>query len=95
MCLIESTSKRILFSKNDLNSIDIGILTSYITFQALELGLGTCILGAFRKDKIIQAMGFKKKQVIRIVVAVGYPTDDDIIRKKVRKSKDVVITIQK
>ena len=80
-------------SKNDLNSIDIGILTSYITFEAMQLGLGTCILGAFRKDKMQKAMGFDKKQVVRIVVAVGYPSENDFIRKKARKSKEKAIEI--
>ena len=80
-------------SKNDLNSIDIGILTSYITFEAMQLGLGTCILGAFRKDKMQKAMNFDKKQVVRIVVAVGYPSENDFIRKKARKSKEKAIEI--
>ena len=73
------------FSKNDLNSIDLGILTSYICFQAMEEGLGTCIIGAFRKDKMQKAMNFKRNQVVRIVVAVGYPKENDPIRKKIRK----------
>lgn len=79
--------------KNDLNSMDIGILASYLCFEALELGLGTCILGAFRKDVMQKAMGFDKKQVVRLVIAVGYPAQDDPIRKKVRKTSDKVIEI--
>lgn len=79
------------FSKNDLNSIDIGILTSYICFQAMQEGLGTCIIGAFRKDKMQKAMNFSRKQVVRIVVAVGYAKDGDPIRKKVRKPLEKTI----
>ena len=79
--------------KNDLNSMDIGILASYLCFEALELGLGTCILGAFRKDVMQKAMGFDKKQVVRLVIAVGYPAQDDPNRKKVRKTSDKVIEI--
>lgn len=81
--------------KNDLNSMDIGILASYLCFEALELGLGTCILGAFRKDVMQKAMGFDKKQVVRLVIAVGYPAQDDIIRKKVRKESSKTIEIHK
>ena len=79
--------------KNDLNSMDLGILASYICFEALQLGLGTCILGAFRKDVMQKAMGFDKKQVVRLVIAVGYPAEDDVIRKKVRKEFDKVVEI--
>lgn len=81
------------FSKNDLNSIDIGILTSYICFQAMQEGLSTCIIGAFRKDKMQKAMNFTKNQVVRIVVAIGYAKEDDVIRKKVRKSFDKTIVV--
>lgn len=80
-------------SKNDLNSIDLGILTSYICFETMQLGLGSCILGAFRKDKMQKAMNFSKKQVVRIVVAIGYPKENDPIRKKVRKPLDKVIEV--
>ena len=79
------------FGQNDLNSIDLGILTSYICFAAMQEGLGTCILGTFRKNVIQKAMGFNKKQIVRIVIAVGYPKDGYPIRKKVRKElKDVL-----
>ena len=81
--------------KNDLNSMDIGILASYLCFAAMDLGLGTCILGAFRKDKMQKAMGFDKKQVVRLVIAVGYAAENDPIRKKVRKSKEEKIQIHK
>ena len=79
------------FGKNDLNSIDIGILSSYICFAALEEGLGTCMLGAFRSNIMQKAMGFDKKQKVRLVIAVGYPLKDDPIRKKVRKELDKVV----
>ena len=59
----------------------------------MQEGLGTCILGAFRKDVMQKAMNFDKKQVVRLVIAVGYPEADDPIRKKVRKTSDKVIEI--
>ena len=51
----------------------------------MQEGLGTCIIGAFRKDKMQKAMNFSRKQVVRIVVAVGYAKEGDPIRKKIRK----------
>ena len=79
--------------KNDLNSMDIGILTSYLCLEALELGLSTCILGAFKKEKMQCAMRFNEDQVVRLLIAVGYPMEDEKIRKKVRKDKEKVIEI--
>ena len=40
-------------------------------------------------------MGFDKNQVVRLVIAVGYPAADDVIRKKVRKESSKVIEIHK
>ena len=82
------------FGNNDLNSIDIGILSSYICFAAMQEGLGTCMLGAFRSNVMLKAMGFDKKQKVRLVIAVGYAAADDIIRKKVRKDLDKVMVIE-
>lgn len=80
-------------SKNDLNSIDIGIITSYVCFQAMQEGLSTCIIGAFRKDKMQKAMNFRKNQVVRVVIAIGYAKENDVIRKKVRKPIENTIVI--
>ena len=38
-----------------------------------------------------KAMNFKRNQVVRIVVAVGYPKENDPIRKKIRKPLDNTI----
>lgn len=79
--------------KNDLNSIDIGLMISHITFQALDEGLSTCIIGAFRKEKILQAMDFSASQTIRAVIAIGYASEKEVIRNKVRKDNKKVIEI--
>ena len=76
---------------NDLNSIDIGILTAHICYAAHELGLHTCIIGAFRDTVMRKAMNFNDKQKVRIVVAVGYESDNYPLRKKVRKDFDKLV----
>ena len=76
-----------------MNSIDIGLMISHITFQALDEGLSTCIIGAFRKEKILQAMDFSSSQTIRAVIAIGYASEKEVIRNKVRKDNKKVIEI--
>ena len=83
-----------LFSQNDLNSMDTGILAAHICFAALDYNLGTCMIGAFRKDVILKAMNFKKNQTVRMVIAIGYPSENDKIRKKVRKDPNNSIIIK-
>lgn len=81
------------FGKNDLNSMDIGLIASYICFASLDYGLGTCMIGAFRKDVMQKAMGFKRNQIVRMVIAIGYPKENYPTRKKVRKDPNQTIIV--
>ena len=72
---------------NDYRSIDIGILAAYITAQAADLGLGTCMLGWFDDEKIRAICGLDTS--VRLCITVGYP--DNATRTKKRKSKDQLI----
>ncbi len=72
---------------NDYRSIDIGILAAYITAQAADLGLGTCMLGWFDDEKIRAICGLDTP--VRLCITLGYPAKDT--RSKKRKSKDQLI----
>jgi len=69
---------------NDYRSIDIGILSAYITAEATAQGLATCILGWLDDEKIRKVIGTDDK--IRLVITLGYAKDS--LREKKRKSKD-------
>ncbi len=68
---------------NDYRSIDIGIVSAYITAQAACENLGTCILGWFDDNKIRKICDIDKP--IRLVISLGYPSADDKLRNKKRK----------
>ena len=68
---------------NDYRSIDIGIVTAFITAEATAQGLGTCILGWFDDKKLRKICGIENK--VRLVMTVGYPTENDKLRDKKRK----------
>lgn len=74
---------------NDYRSIDIGILSAYITAAATEVGLSTCILGWLDNKKLQQICSLK--QQARLVITLGYAKTDSI-RKKVRKNLDDLVT---
>lgn len=74
--------------KNDYRSIDIGIVTAYLTAEATAQGLGTCILGWLDDEKIREICGLDRP--VRLVVAVGYPTDT--LREKKRKALSELVT---
>lgn len=74
----------------DYRSIDIGILTAYITAEATAQGLSTCILGWIDKKKVAKILGHDKPA--RIVITVGYAAEDDELRKKVRKDLSELVS---
>ena len=76
--------------KNDYRSMDIGIVAAYITAEAAAQGLGSCILGWFNEKKIKDATGVDK--TVRLVITVGYPREDDLLREKKRKDIDALVT---
>ena len=76
--------------KNDYRSIDIGILAAYITAEACDRGLSTCILGWLDSDKICQICGLDG--TIRLVITLGYTKDDDTLRPKKRKDISELVT---
>jgi len=75
---------------NDYRSIDIGIAAAYLTAEATEQGLGTCILGWLDDEKIRAICSLEHP--VRLVITVGYPKDDDPLRNKKRKSLDELVS---
>ena len=76
--------------KNDYRSIDIGILSAYITAEATAQGLGTCIIGWLDSEKIKEICGVGG--TVRLVVSLGYPAEDVNIRSKKRKPLDELVS---
>lgn len=68
---------------NDYRSIDIGIMTAYLTAEATAQGLSTCILGWLDDEKIRAAVGIDS--ATRLVITLGYASEDDKLRTKKRK----------
>ncbi len=68
---------------NDYRSIDIGILSAFITLKAAELELGTCILGWFDDKKVRSICNLDSP--VRLIIALGYPEDGYPVRDKKRK----------
>ena len=69
--------------KNDYRSIDIGIVSAYITAAAAAEGIGSCILGWLDSQKICEICSLDG--AVRLVITLGYATEDDELRKKKRK----------
>ena len=68
---------------NDYRSMDIGILSAYITAEAAAQGLSTCILGWLDDEKIRNILNLSHP--VRLVITLGYAKDGDKLRQKKRK----------
>ena len=75
---------------NDYRSIDIGIMTAYLTAEAAAQGLSTCILGWLDDEKIRAAIG--TNSATRLVITLGYAAEGDKLREKKRKDLGELVT---
>lgn len=77
--------------KNDYRSIDIGIVTAYLTAEATAQGLSTCILGWLSDERIRSICGLEG--AVRLVITLGYAKEDDKLRSKKRKDLTELVTV--
>ena len=77
--------------KNDYRSIDIGIVSAYITAEATAQGLGSCILGWLDDQAIRQICHVEG--AVRLVITLGYAKEDDKLRPKKRKDMDTLVHV--
>jgi nitroreductase len=81
-CLIDDQ----YFAKSDL-----GAFTYALALASESEGLGTCIVGMFDRPKLIELLKLPQGQPIHMVVAVGYPSKEQV-RNKVRKPLEEIAT---
>ena len=88
MPYVKSAAMGAKLKNNDYRSIDIGIVTAYITAEAAAQGLGTCILGWFDDDKIRAVCDLKHP--VRLVITLGYAADEKLRPKKRKEITELV-----
>ena len=67
---------------------DLGSATEHFCLQAAELGLGTCIMGAFDAVAVKDALGLPEERNIFVMLAVGHPAGST--RTKMRKEVETI-----
>ena len=90
MPYVKSAAMGAKVKNNDYRSIDIGIVTAYITAEAAAQGLGTCILGWFDDGKIRGLCDLQYP--VRLVITLGYAKEGDPLRSKKRKSLEELVS---
>lgn len=90
MPYVKSAAAGAKLKKNDYRSIDIGIVTAYITAEAAAQGLSTCILGWLDDDKIRKICDLDYP--VRLVITLGYAAEGDKLRSKKRKDLSELVS---
>lgn len=90
MPYVKSAALGAKLKKNDYRSIDIGIVSAYITAEAAAQGLATCILGWFDDSKIRELCGLEYPA--RLVITLGYAAEGDKLRAKKRKDLEELVS---
>ncbi len=75
--------------------IDVAIAIDHMTLEAVELGLGTCWIGAFHEDKAKEALGIPDEIRVVELLALGYEKGGMKPKKKSRKSMEEIVRWEK
>lgn len=92
MPYVKSAALGAKVKKNDYRSIDIGIVSAYLTAEATAQGLSTCILGWLDDEKIRKLCNLEYPA--RLVITLGYAKEGDTLRKKIRKDLTELVQYQ-
>ncbi|MBW8015099.1 MAG: hypothetical protein FVQ82_02860 [Planctomycetes bacterium] len=74
--------------------IDIGIAAEHFCLQAVEQGIGTCMMGWFAEGKVNKLLQIPKSKRVELVISVGYASSEQI-RPKERKPIDEIRSFNK
>jgi len=73
-------------------AIDLAIAVDHMTLQAVELGLGTCWIGAFSEEKAKKILNIPENCKIVALLPIGYPKD--LPGPKIRKSLKEIVSYE-
>ena len=74
--------------------IDIGIAVEHFCLQAVEEGLGTCILGWFKEKKVKGLLHIPRTLRAELIITLGYPVSEKM-REKKRKTLDQISSLNR
>ena len=74
--------------------IDVAIALDHISLAAVELGLGTCWIGAFNESKVKEILKIPKEVRVVQLMPIGYPAYE-IVKEKDRLAFEKIVKIEK
>jgi nitroreductase len=80
-----------LAKRRDWTLIDIGIAAEQLCLRAVELGLGTCMMGWFDERRIKRLLRIPASSRVGLVVSIGRPAEAEAPRPKARKPLESIL----
>ena len=84
-----ATDVRNMFCGQPARTIDCSIALSYMTLEAVELGLGFCWLGLFDPYQVRKVLNIPEEYEVVAIASIGYAAKDG--RPSPKKSAEEVI----
>lgn len=57
------------------HQVDISIAFEHIVLESVELGLGTCWIGAFNEDEVKKVLKIPQEKKVVALLTIGYPSE--------------------
>ncbi len=70
--------------------VDIAIAVDHMTLVAVEEGLGSCWIGAFKQERIKEILGIPDRYRVVVLLSLGYPAESP--GRKLRKPLKEIIS---
>lgn len=74
----------------DFAWMDTAIAAEHFCLQAAAEGLGTCMLGWFKEEKVKALLQIPSTRRVGLIITLGYPSSD-VIRTKIRKEMTAMV----
>lgn len=62
--------------------VDLSIALDHVALRAMEMGLGTCWIGAFDPDALAKFISAPKGRMVTVCLAIGYPDEEPEARPR-------------
>ena len=66
--------------------VDVAIAAEHLVLEAVEQGLGTVWVGAFKEDRVQKALGIPQNIKVVALIPIGYPAGKEGVRAKLLKA---------
>jgi len=55
---------------------DAAIVCTHMMLEATQLGIGSCWVGYFNSDQVVNALGLPENVTVSALLPIGYPADN-------------------